>query len=166
VVEWPDRDDALVGEAPTHPRVATDKCGWVQNLGSLSARCRGGLVASALLVCVGGCSASPAPAEDVAGRFERAISDADWSTACGLLAPRTRATLEKSAGQSCSAALRDEDLPDAGPSRRAQVFGTMAQVRFEQDTVFLGVFPGGWHVVAAGCAPVAGKPYDCRLAAG
>ena len=27
--------------------------------------------------------------------------------------------------------MRDEDLPDAGPSRRAPVFGTMAQVRFE-----------------------------------
>jgi hypothetical protein len=113
-----------------------------------------------------GCAASSVPPEDAAEHFQRALTDADWSTACTLLAPRTRAELEKSAGKPCTAALEDEDLSDAGAVRDSRGFGTMAQVRFDRDTVFLADFASGWKVVAAGCAPVPAKPYDCALQGG
>jgi hypothetical protein len=43
------------------------------------------------------------------------------------------------------------------------VYGQWAQVRLSEDTVFLGAFPGGWRVVAAGCTPRDNRPYDCTL---
>jgi hypothetical protein len=42
----------------------------------------------------------------------------------------------------------------------------MTQVRFAQDTIFLARFQSGWKVMAAGCSPVPGHPYDCRLQGG
>lgn len=43
------------------------------------------------------------------------------------------------------------------------VFGTMAQVRYPEDTVFLARFRSGWRVMAAACSPQAHDPYDCRI---
>jgi hypothetical protein len=41
---------------------------------------------------------------------------------------------------------------------------TWAQVRLDDDTVFLAAFPGGWRVVAAGCRPRGeAEPYDCAV---
>jgi len=119
--------------------------------------------ASVLLLALSGCSSLQAPARDVADRFSAAVAASDWAAGCGLLAPQTKAELEKSAGTACPTALADEDLPDAGPLEELAGFGTMAQVRFAGDTVFVAQFPGGWKVMAAGCAPVSGHPYDCRL---
>ena len=61
------------------------------------------------------------------------------------------------------AALAGEDLPDAGPAEAFDGFGTMARVRYQRDTVFLAEFRRGWKVMAAGCTPVPGRPYDCRV---
>ncbi len=124
-----------------------------------------GVLAAALL-CLQGCAASTSPAERAAERFERAVTDEEWATACTLLAPRTVSELEKSAGEPCPAALAAEDLNDPGPVRDARGYGTMAQVRFFQDTFFLAEFDDGWKVMAAGCARVPGEPYDCVLQGG
>lgn len=117
----------------------------------------------ALLAAGAGCSSPQSAAEDVSTRFTDAVAESSWSTACGLLAPQTRSELEQSSGQPCSAALQAEELSDAGPVESFTAFGTMAQVRYAQDTVFVGEFEDGWKVVAAGCARVAGHPYDCQL---
>ncbi len=112
-----------------------------------------------------GCSADAAP-EAVADDFYTAVSQGSWPAACTLLAPATRSELEQSAGTPCAEALAAEDLQDPGALRSSSRYGTMAQVRFGADTVFLGRFAERWRVVAAGCAPVSGRPYDCRLAGG
>ena len=79
----------------------------------------------------------------VGARFYRAVSAADWVAACRLLAPETKSEVEQSAGTACPAALADEELPDPGPVGSSVSYGTMTQVRFAQDTVFLsGSSPG------------------------
>jgi hypothetical protein len=102
----------------------------------------------------------------VASRFASAVEAGDGRSACELLAPVTRHELEQSAGTPCATAVLEEDLPPAGPVEDSAVFGTTAQVRLTDDTVFVTQFPDGWKVLAAGCAPVPGAPYDCRLQGG
>jgi hypothetical protein len=130
----------------------------------MRARC---LVVAALLVLTAGCGTTPgAGPQATAVRFTDAVSDDDLPRACLLLAPETRAQLESSAGKPCAAALGEEDLPAADAARSTEVFGTMAQVRFAGDTVFVTKFAPGWRVLAAGCSPVPGAPYDCLLQGG
>ena len=102
-------------------------------------------------------------AASVALRMLTAVQQDDGAAACGALAPDTLAELEDSAGKPCAEAILDEDLPQPGEVRESHVYGQWAQVRLTGDTVFLGVFPGGWRVVAAGCTPRADRPYDCDL---
>jgi hypothetical protein len=130
-----------------------------------AARRSAGVLAAALL-CLQGCSASTTTVQSTAERFEEAVSESDWAGACALLAPKTLEELEKSAGKQCGAALAEEELPAAGSVDGVAAYSTSAQVRFDQDTVFLAEFPKGWRVVAAGCAPDPGRPYDCRLQGG
>jgi hypothetical protein len=114
-----------------------------------------------------GCAARAEPAaQEAAAGFTRAVAAKDGARACQLLAPATRSELEQSAGQGCPRAILDEDLPRAGAVGGFATFGTMAQVRFTRDVMFVSEFRGGWKVVAAGCSPVPGHPYDCRLQGG
>ena len=118
------------------------------------------------LLTFGACAAPAGPAEDVARQFDEALARSDWSAACALLAPATKDDLEQSAGTPCAEAMAGEDLSEAGPVARVQVFGTMAQARLAQDTFFLTRFRGGWRVLAAGCSPQPAGPYDCRVQGG
>jgi hypothetical protein len=116
-----------------------------------------------------GCGATPDPsARAAADQFTRAVADKDGAAACALLAPATRADLEQSAGSSCAKAIVEENLQEAGPLETSTTFGTMAQVSFGSDVVFLAEFPRGWRVMAAGCAPGTApeKPYECQLSGG
>jgi len=117
-----------------------------------------------------GCGSSDRPADGgavtTAQRFAQAVGNDDHSRACSLLAPTTRKQLEQAAGAPCPTALAEEELAVAGGYADIAVFGTMAQVRFSEDTVFVTKFARGWKVLAAGCAPVPGAPYDCRLQGG
>jgi hypothetical protein len=102
-------------------------------------------------------------AASVAARMLTAVQAGDGAGACAALAPDTVSELEESAGKPCAEAILDEDLPAPGEATGSDVYGQWAQVRLTSDTVFLGVFPDGWRVVAAGCTPRQEQPYDCTL---
>ena len=104
-------------------------------------------------------------AASVALRMLSAVQRQDGAAACAVLAPDTAMSLAES-GKPCAEAILQEDLPAPGAVTASQVYGQWAQVRLTGDTVFLGVFPDGWRVVAAGCTPREDRPYDCVLAGG
>ena len=101
--------------------------------------------------------------DDVARSFYAAVAERDGPGACGLLAPETRSELEQSEGKACSAAVLDQHVPEAGEIRATSVYGTMAQVRYDQDTVFLARFPSGWKVMAAACSKTSSARYECEV---
>jgi hypothetical protein len=113
-----------------------------------------------------GCSGQQSAATSVAGQFVRALHASDGTAACRLLAPETESELVQSAGKPCPTALLEEKLPSRGAVGRTQAFGTMAEVRLPTDTLFLARFKSGWRVMAAGCKPKPGHPYDCTLQGG
>lgn len=118
------------------------------------------------LLSVAGCdtaSEQQDAAASVATRLLDAVQAGDGVAACAALAPDTTAELEQSAGKPCAEAILDQELPVAGTVAGSEVYGQWAQVRLTGDTVFLGVFPDGWRVVAAGCTSRQERPYDCTL---
>jgi hypothetical protein len=100
--------------------------------------------------------------EDTADRFEEAVGASNAPAACALLAPATREELEQSSGKPCDQAIMEEATP-AGGRRGAEVFGSMGQVEFADDTVFLSQFDGRWLVVAASCTPGPHQVHDCKI---
>ena len=102
-------------------------------------------------------------AADVAVRMLTAVDSQDGATACAALAPDTVEEIEQSAEKPCAEAILEEDLPAPGQVLGADVYGQWAQVRMDDDTLFLAAFPGGWRVVAAGCTPRGERPYDCLV---
>ncbi|MFC3382520.1 hypothetical protein [Couchioplanes azureus] len=122
-----------------------------------------------MLLLLGGCAPAAERGEaaaDVAVQLLTAVQSRDGAAACATLAPETLAEVEESAGESCAAAILDEDLPSPGTVTGTDVYGQWAQVRLTDDTVFLAAFPGGWRVVAAGCTPRDQRPYDCAVQGG
>ncbi|MEU4557962.1 hypothetical protein AB0F72_06215 [Actinoplanes sp. NPDC023936] len=112
------------------------------------------------LLLLAGCGSvddRSAAAASVASSFLQAVADRDGSAACGVLAP---ATAEK-IGEDCAEGVLSEPLPAPSPVTDSQVYGQRALVRLGNETIFLGMFPGGWRVVAAGCTPQGDRPYDC-----
>jgi hypothetical protein len=122
--------------------------------------------AVAILMSTTGCGVQTPAATSVATKFVQALDESDPSAACGYLAPETRSDLESSAKKPCASAITEEDLPSAGTVKESSTYGTMAQVRFSADTLFLTRFKSGWKVMAAGCKPQPGQPYDCQLQGG
>ncbi|MFD6470226.1 hypothetical protein [Streptomyces goshikiensis] len=124
------------------------------------------LLAAAAVAVLCGCGA-PAPRLDAARQagaaFEQALADAAYPRACALLAPQTRQQLEDDERKPCGPALQGQDLPTAGEVQGTQLYGRQALLRLRKDTLFLSQFDDGWKVVAAGCTPKAGKPYQCSL---
>jgi len=102
-------------------------------------------------------------ASGVAVGMLTAVAEGNGASACATLAPETLHALEQSAEKPCAEAILEEDLPEPSRVAGADVYGQWAQVRLDDDTVFLAVFPGGWRVVAAGCTERGKRPYDCRL---
>ncbi len=124
------------------------------------------MLLSSTVLILAGCGSVGArgdAAASVATRMLSAVDGQDGAGACAVLAPDTVAELEESAGKPCAEAILDEDLPAAGTVTGSAVYGQWAQVRLTSDTVFLAAFPGGWRIVAAGCAPRQERPYDCAL---
>lgn len=101
-------------------------------------------------------------AVEAADGFTAAIEAGDGATACALLAPVTRAELEKSAGRDCVPAVLAEAVA-AGARDEARTYGAMSQVVYNEDVLFVGRFGDRWRVVAAACAKQPAAPYDCRI---
>ena len=126
-------------------------------------------VAVPVLLAAAGCGTVPRRADAAtaaATRMLTAVQRRDGTTACAALAPGTAAALTGPAGEGCAEVILQEDLPDPGPAVETEVYGQRALVRFTGDTVFLGVFPDGWRVVAAGCTARGDAPYDCVVQGG
>jgi hypothetical protein len=101
--------------------------------------------------------------EAVARDLLEATSTGDGQAACESLSPHTQDELEQSSGKPCERAILEESVGHGGTVREAQVFETMAQVRFDDETVFLSRFDSGWLVVATACTPRPEGPYDCSV---
>ena len=120
-----------------------------------------------LLLATSACGSSQdGRAHDVAVRFNSAVADRDGAVACGLLAPETLDEVEQSAQRPCPQGLFDEGLRGVRDPAEVRVFGTMAQVRYRSEAVFLTRFRDGWKVMAAGCTPAAAERYSCRIQGG
>jgi hypothetical protein len=129
-----------------------------------AARCGAGLTGLLLGLVLTGCGESEDPAvEAVARDLLEAASAGDGQAACKVLSSHTRDELEQSSGKPCERAILEEPIGRAGTVRDAQVFDTMAEVRFDDETVFLSRFDSGWLVVATACTPRSEAPYDCSV---
>jgi hypothetical protein len=118
-------------------------------------------------VFLSGCGSDPSVGPRQAAKgFASALVAGDGQAACAVLAPATKSELEQSSAKTCASAITEERLPEAGAVRRSTVYGSMAQVSFTGDTMFVAQFKTGWKVMAAGCSPVPGHPYDCELQGG
>jgi hypothetical protein len=119
------------------------------------------VVAAGVLAGCGSVGGREQAADAAVRQLFDAIEAGDGDAACALLAPDTADAVAED--QPCAEAILDEDLPDdPGEVTGTEVYGQRAQVKLAGDTVFLGVFPGGWRVVAAGCTPQdGGRPYKC-----
>jgi hypothetical protein len=101
--------------------------------------------------------------ENVAGDLLEATSRGDGQAACEMLSPHTRDELEQSSGKPCERAILEESIGRGGAVRDAQVFETMAEVKYDDEIVFLSRFDSGWLVVATACTPRPDGPYDCSV---
>lgn len=85
---------------------------------------------------------------------------------CAALAPETRREVEESEKKACAEAISAVELPAGGPVRDVDVHGRQARAVMASDTLFLSRFPDGWKIVAAGCEPRPGRPYQCSVKGG
>jgi hypothetical protein len=72
----------------------------------------------------------------------------------------------QSAKKPCEQAVLEDATKDPGSRLSANTYGTMAQVRYRNDVLFVTRFENGWKVLAAACTEKAGDPYDCEIAGG
>lgn len=114
-----------------------------------------------------GCGSGPdsTVAQRVARSFYAEVSSGDFAAACALLSPEARDALQYSEMRPCAAVLGEQQLT-GGAVRDVEVFGRAAIVRLDADTAFLGEFPGGWQITAAGCVEGEHEKYKCVLGAG
>lgn len=125
------------------------------------------LAAAALAVTLSACSTVHEQAVmSTVDAFYGALGSGNGKAACALLAPDTRSELEQSSKTPCDRAILEEGVPHPGVRRALSVFGTMAQVRFTHDTMFLSRFNDGWRVMATTCKPMPGDPYSCSVKGG
>jgi hypothetical protein len=126
------------------------------------------LLPAVLLVvacCVACGDADASGPRAVATAFEDALGSGDGAAACTFLAPGTLMALEQSSGSACADAILGQDLPEAEDAEGSVAYGSMAQVRFANETLFLSEFDGDWRVLAAGCTPADAR-FDCAIQGG
>jgi hypothetical protein len=121
------------------------------------------MAAAAALVLTGCGDAS----SDEVGTTARAFAapDADPATRCALLTENTRAALVQDEGSPCEEAIADIPV-GTGDVVSVEVWGTEAQVKLGDDTLFLTQTSDGWRVSAAACrAQGSDEPYECQVEA-
>jgi hypothetical protein len=114
-------------------------------------------ILGATVAMLAGCAATERPDAE---RVATAFATGDPTTRCALLAPAALAAAERDGP--CVAAVGTQ-APSDGQVLQTAVWGDEAQVRLSGDTLFLTRTSAGWKVVAAGCTPNGGLPYECRL---
>lgn len=120
-----------------------------------------------VLVSLSGCSSgNDKAARRAAENLHASLRAGDGAAACDVLSDEVQKEIAQSQGTSCESAVMEPDIPDSGRILDVKVYGTAAQVRYDEDVVFLGEFEDGWKVTAAGCSRQAGAPYDCELQGG
>jgi hypothetical protein len=105
-------------------------------------------------------------ASAAATAFQKALGRGDRTALCAALAPQTRSEVEEAEKKACADAISAHDLPAGGPVRSVDVHGRQARAVLASDTLFLSQFPDGWKIVAAGCLPRSGQPYQCSVKGG
>ncbi len=121
-------------------------------------------VAAVMTATLAGCGSSrDADVERLAGQFETALQGSDGERVCELLSDEAQKELQDASGRACDVAVLESGLSPGGEIKRVRVYGTAAQVSYRDDTLFLGDYPDGWKVIAAGCEKQAGAPYDCQV---
>ncbi|MDQ6525732.1 hypothetical protein RB608_19100 [Nocardioides sp. LHD-245] len=126
-----------------------------------------GTITGAVLGLAGCGMADDGSAADRASHFYAAVAAGDGATACADLAVDARETLAEQEGEPCPEAVLAQDLPAPSGAGTARTYGSMAQVQYRDETVFLSRFPDGWRVIAAGCPPVDGdQPHRCSVEVG
>ena len=111
-------------------------------------------------------SSQELPAQAAAEQFYAAVTQHDGRAACRLLVPETLKQVEESGQAPCAEAVLQELRPEVRDPEQVRVFGTMAQVGYDGETVFLTRFRDGWKVMAAGCKPGTVERYDCQVEGG
>jgi hypothetical protein len=111
-------------------------------------------------------SSAEQPAADVVTAFRDAIAGKDGKAACAVLAPRTAEELEQSAAKPCAEAILEEEPSAPVGQPQIQTYGSMAQAKYDGETLFLSRFDEGWLVTAAACTMSAGDLYDCAVKGG
>jgi hypothetical protein len=120
----------------------------------------------AALALASGCSSThEGEVEQVAEQLHAALRVDDGVAACDLLSEEAQEELQDS-GDSCEVAVLDAGLSPDGRVEKVSVYDTSAQVRYDDDVVFLSEFPDGWKIIAAGCEKQAAAPYDCTVQGG
>jgi hypothetical protein len=119
------------------------------------------------IVALAGCSsAHDDEVEQTAEAFHAALKADDGASACDELGDEVQSELQQSSGSSCEVAIMQAGISPDGRVEQVSVSGTAAQVRYDDDVVFLAEFPDGWKVIAAGCQSQPDKPYDCQVQGG
>jgi hypothetical protein len=129
----------------------------------MTSRWRWVALGAVLCLCTA-CGGNSDPVTDATTRFLDAVEQGDGEAACAMLAPPTEETLT-SDGTGCATALTDLNLPADGGVRSASVWSDRAQVRTDDDVLFLVELPDGWRVTAAGCTQQPDELYRCQLEA-
>ena len=118
-------------------------------------------------VVLAGCSSgNEDDVTQVAEQLHARLAEDDGLAACDLLADDVQEELAEAGGSSCAVAVAAAGIPDSGRVVDVHVYGTAAQVRYDDDVVFLAELDDGWRVTAAGCTPEADRPYDCTIQGG
>lgn len=102
--------------------------------------------------------------EDVTRAAEE-FAAGDEAVRCALLAPSTLGALVEEESSSCEEAISELPL-GSGEVVSVAVWGEEAQVKLNDDTLFLTHASGGWRIVAGACRSQGSDlPYECRLEA-
>jgi len=118
------------------------------------------------MIVLAACSSNPSgDVSHAAQDFYAAVAARDGQAICALLSSGARTEVEQSSGKTCAEAVLEENLPKPSHVDPARVYGTMAIVHAQGDTMFLGRFPTGWLVTSVGCqSSHESDRYDCAVA--